>query len=376
MSLISKLRTKDSFFDDKLAKKKEGTRKQYKYALRDFEIFMKQKHNLNLEQSISELKNSKVEEVIDLLQSWINQSKIELRNQKFRLSLLNNYFYYRGLKIDSRDIKDLEFENKATEERRPVTKTELMQIIGNTRIFSDPKKNTRKPLYLALLSSGMAIGEACHIKKSDLDIKGERVKIVIKHEYTKRSSRGRSVYISKETWPALKPIYDMKDQDDFIFHNSHSVKAAVANEQMRITENANSLNLGDKYDSGTARITLHAFRAFYATKAIQVNGENYQHKMLGHKGHLMEYDRYTDEKKLELYLKMEGELLIYEEKPQDREVTSLREELKKDRDRIQALEGLKDEVKNSSIEMMGKLSPKQYKKFRVALDEALKSYKK
>jgi len=363
------VRTYKSFFDDKLAKKKEGTRRQYKYALRDFENFMQLKHNLNLEQSIHELKNSNTDDIIDLLQSWINNSKIELRNQKGRLSLLNNYFYYRGLKIDQRDIKDLEFANGQTEERRPVTKNELRTIIGCTKTFKDPKRNTRKALYLSLVSSGMAIGEACHIKKSDLDLTQERVKIVLKPQYTKRSSRGRTVFISKEAWKLLEPIYKLKDQNDYLFHNSVNIKSATANEQLRLTQITNSINLGDKYDSGTARITLHAFRAYFFTQATQKHGIAYAHKLTGHKGYLEEYARFTPEKKLSMYLELEPDLYIFEEKPESKEVASLKE-------RIESLEGLRDEVKNSSIEMMGKLSPKQFKAFQDALNKALKSYKK
>ena len=53
-------------------------------------------------------------------------------------------------------------------------------------------------------------------------------------------------------------------------------------------------------------------RAYYATHAVRVHGENYMNKMIGHAGYLMEYDRYDDSKKLEMYLKLEPSLLVYE----------------------------------------------------------------
>ena len=70
-----------------------------------------------------------------------------------------------------------------------------------------------------MLSSGMTIEETCHIIKSDLDFELERVRITIKHEYTKKN-RGRIVYISKEAYKALKALIKKKGPNDFVFLSS------------------------------------------------------------------------------------------------------------------------------------------------------------
>jgi len=240
---------------------------------------------------------------------------------------LNNYLYYRGVKIDPRDMKDLEYLNKESQERKAISLEAMQQIISYCR----PQ---RKALYLAMSSSGIAIEEACHIRKSDLGFKLARVRIMIKPEYTKKKSRGRTTFMSKEAYKALKPFLKRKRKNDFVFHNSTDPKVTKDNESQCLRRVVDLLKLGKKYESGTREITSHGFRAYFATKAVQVHGENYMHKMLGHKGHLMEYDRYEDDRKLEMYLKLEPKLLIFEQPVDDKELQSLKEENKEFRKKL------------------------------------------
>jgi len=329
--LLSTNRTFETFFDVKLNSKTSGTRKQYHYALKDFEDHVKLKYNLSLEQIIEEFKASEVEQIIDTLQGWINKSKIEIKNRQARVCQVNNYLYYRGVKIDPRDMKDLEYLNKESQERRAISLDEIQQILSRCSL-------QRRSLYLAMLSSGMAIEEACHIIKSDLDFSLERVRIIIKPEYTKKKSRGRTTFISKEAYKALKPFLKSKGPEDFVFHNSDDPKITKENESQCLRRVVDLLGLGQRYDSGTREITSHGFRAYFFTKAVQVHGENYAHKMTGHKGHLMEYDRYDDKVKLEMYLKLEPKLLIFEQELDTKELDTLREENKKIIERLDKTE--------------------------------------
>jgi hypothetical protein len=86
--------------------------------------------------------------------------------------------------------------------------------------------------------------------------------------------------------------------------------------------------LDEKYDTVNRRkITLHSFRAYFFTKAARVHDENYAHKLTGHGGYLPQYDRLTDDEKLDLYLKLESELLVYDNSKKSVEI----EKLKKDK---------------------------------------------
>ena len=77
MSLISSQRTYETFFDIKLRTKKAGTKKNYRLALLDFDKFCKKKLTNSLENLIPEFRNASTEDIIDTLQAWINDTKIQ-----------------------------------------------------------------------------------------------------------------------------------------------------------------------------------------------------------------------------------------------------------------------------------------------------------
>ncbi len=317
MSLLTKVRSYESFFDTKLSKKKEQTRKLYKYSLDDFDIFCKKHLTANLEQSIENFKKANTDEIIDVLQLWINNSPIGRQsNLKGRLSQINNYLYYRGVKIDSRDLKDLEYENGEPEERRPLSYDELKKIVNAAT-------QRQRALILSLSSSGMAIGEACHLIKSDFDFSQSRIIIHIKPSYTKKSGRGRTVFISYEAERILKPILDKLEDNERVFGYSDTIKDSINNYQNQFRRLVDSIGLGVKYESGKRQKTLHALRSYYFTKANKVHGLDYAHKMTGHKGYLSQYNRLEESEKLEMYLKLEPELLVNEAKPESSRIKEL-----------------------------------------------------
>ena len=61
------------------------------------------------------------------------------------------------------------------------------------------------------------------------------------------------------------------------------------------------------------KITSHSFRAYFFTAATRKHGENYAHKMTGHGGYLIQYDRYDDETKLKMYLELEPDLVVFDQ---------------------------------------------------------------
>lgn len=308
MSLISKQRSYDTFFDIKLKNRKPGTRKNYRLALLDFDRFCNKRLNKSLENLIPEFRQASTDDIIDTLQAWINDCSLQSNlNQRGRMAQINSYLYYRGVKIDSRDMKDLEFENSEPEERRPVTDDELKKII-------DSANPILKTLCFTLSSSGMAIGECCHLVKSDFDFTQKRIAIHIKPSYTKKNSRGRTVYVSSEAEKYLKPLLAKLDDNDLVFDTSPDIPHTIINLTVQFRRLIDRIGLDVKYESGTRHKTLHALRAFFFTKAVQKHGLAYSHKMTGHRGYLEEYNRYTDEEKLKMYLELEPELFVYEKK--------------------------------------------------------------
>jgi len=69
--------------------------------------------------------------------------------------------------------------------------------------------------------------------------------------------------------------------------------------------------LYEKQENGHGKITSHSFRAFFITKVSRFD-RDLAHFLAGQKNkmYLPRYDRLTDDEKLELYLKIEPELII------------------------------------------------------------------
>lgn len=169
------------------------------------------------------------------------------------------------------------------------------------------------------------MGEAVQITKSDLEFK-ERVQINIRPKYTKTQT-GRSVFISKEAQQVLETYIDDLNQDDTIFYKDNHKKPRyrVSTEDIRLHEAVVRLGLSMKYSTnGRHKITTHSMRAFFFTQAVRKHGENYAHKLTGHGGYLMQYDRMTDEEKLKMYIELESDLVIFDTSKQKLEIEKLK----------------------------------------------------
>ena len=71
--------------------------------------------------------------------------------------------------------------------------------------------------------------------------------------------------------------------------------------------------LDQKYETnGRNMISTHSFRAFFITR-VSRHDPNLAKYFAGQKGYLMQYDRLSDEEKLEYYIKFEPSLLVCEQ---------------------------------------------------------------
>ena len=351
-SFLVKDRTKETYLQ-KISSEPQGTQQNRIVTINNFERFVSELYEeKTIESVIEELKILKKTEedkyfdaLYDLLQEWINwntEQGIESSTQRTFFSYLRNYLYYRGIKTDQQDIKEnLKFGKKIHVERHPLSQEEYRMIID---VIRNPK---RKALFLLLGSSGMRIGEAMQLKKKDLDVSQERIKVNIPAEITK-TRKGRSTYMSRETEKMLKPFLDDYADDDFIFDFGSTTDKSMrsARESNNLRTVLKRLNLDDRYPSNNhGKITTHSFRAYFFTLATRRHGENYAHRLTGHSGYLMQYDRMTEEEKLDMYIELEQDLMIYDQtkneleieklQKDNKELTQLRQELrelKKQRD--------------------------------------------
>ncbi len=356
MSITRKQKSTEEY-KRKLENLPPNTRRNKLRVVSNFEKFCKEYHNSTPENICKELlilKKQNEEEYIDtlyeILQDWINHISKTLNPNSLRTTFTNlrSYIYYFGIKTDSQDVKNLlSFPRVQKEEKYPLKHDQLLRIIQDQERFP-----VRKALYLACSSSGMRIGEAVQIKKSDLEFK-DRIQINIRPEYTKTQT-GRSVFVSKECQQVLETYLEDLKQTDTVFYRGKCKNATfvAANESKRLGECLDRLGLGMKYGSSQKfKISTHSLRAFFFTQAVRKHGENYAHRLTGHGGYLIQYDRMNDEEKLKLYVELEPELVVYDSSKQKLEIEKLKlqqtkemQEMKEEMDRMKeqlALQGMK-----------------------------------
>lgn len=329
-SFLTKKKDRKSF-KDSLSAAPESTQKNKMYAVKLFEKFVKESYSgRTVSDVIEELQLLKSQEsevyeraLYDVLQDWINWSKNKgLGNYTIRVAFSNirKYLFHSGIKTNEQDIKAyLQFGKRARENRYPLSHNEYKRILDGLSRHTEVQA-----LFLALGSSGMRIGEALSLKKKDLDLTTIRIKVNL--PTNTKSRAGRTTYLSLETEKLLRPYLEKIGQDDYVF----AKKNHKLNEQSirrMLGRLIDKLDLVGRYQSNNIRkITSHSFRAYFFTKAARKHGENYAHKLVGHGGYLMQYDRMTEDEKLEMYLKLEPDLVVFDQTKNELEISRLKQD--------------------------------------------------
>jgi len=324
------VRNKESFLKKK---KHTGTNSNYHSSINNFENFCMEKYAKA--DIIESLKKNTDEEIIDFLQAWIDYNdKLNPSTVLNMFSRIKKYLHHRGIKLHPQDIKEeLEFRRASQEELYPLSLENIQSILKEMR-------HKNKVLFICQLSSLMRIGEMVQLKKKHLILEHKNIIAKLPPTITK-FSKGRTTFFSKEASNLLRPILKSLGDDDLIFATNHNVRHAEINTEQILNRVLDKIGLGQRYESnGRYKINTHSWRAYGITK-ISRHDPNFAKKLAGQKGYLLQYDRMTDEKKLELYQKFEVDLIIdnteklkLENEKKTKEIT----ELEVKNERIDALE--------------------------------------
>jgi integrase len=358
-SFLTRERTNESF-EQRISTEPSGTQLCKKYAVKIFGDFVVERYpgktiadivdELNLIKS-TQNQQTYEEALYGILQDWINWNENRgLGNYTIRISFSNlrKFLFHLGIKTNEQDIKEyLRFGKRVKEERHPLSDKEYRDIVLG---FS---RNPTMQLFLLMLgSSGMRMGEALKLKKKDLDLSKQRIKVNIPADTKTRT--GRSTYISNEAKEKLDPILEKISPDDYIFGKNGRVPH-IHNFTRALIRTLDKMGMSEKYQSNSIRkISTHSFRAYFFTKAARKHGENYAHKMVGHGGYLMQYDRMTEDEKLTMYIELEPELVVFDQTRNELEIKKLKQD-------NESIEQLRDEVR--------KLRENQAKQDKKMLDE-------
>ena len=251
-----------------------------------------------------------------------------------RFSNLRDYLYHLGIRINLQDVKQLlKFPKKSKEERYALKKSELRDLV-----MAQSRYPKRQALYLACSSSGMRISEALAVRKSDLDFSCERVMVRIRAETTK-TRQARTTFLSKECEEKIKTYLGKLNNDDLVFSDSRCQRPNIL-EQNALRRALDRLHLYQKYSTnGFSKISTHSFRSYFFTAAARKHGENYAHKLTGHGGYLMQYDRMTDEEKLKMYIELEPELVVFDQTKNELKIKELEKKVKQSKESENQAEG-------------------------------------
>ncbi len=155
-------------------------------------------------------------------------------------------------------------------------------------------------------------------------------KALIPAIYTKKN-QSRTIFFSQEVNQYLEPLLNKLNDDDRVWPD----KADASDNKLVICrQNAgvvfryicNKLGYTERYEtSGLFKHNLYCFRGYFFTEALRVTNSDTAHAIIGHGAYLSQYQRRTDQKKLDLYQEIEPEILIFDE-AQNKSIISKQQE--------------------------------------------------
>jgi len=323
----------------KIAKKAPRTILTYETAFNNFGKFCQQKYNKSMDKVIEEYQNVSNDQVLDSLQDYVNWNENGAGTIRIYLSRIKKYLHFHGIKFDRYDIADsIDLPKVHEDELHPISLDEFNQILAKASY-------KRRMLYLCMASSGMRPNEILNLRRKDIETGKDRLIVHVPAKFTKLK-RGRTTFFSIEAQKMLLPKLRELNDNDLVFGSGS--KSSVNTESINFLRLITRIGLDDRYESNNRHLlTLYSFRAFFITK-LSRHDENIAKKFAGQKGYLLQYDRLTDEEKLQKYIEFEPDLIINQEqklklanKQQERElgrVADLEEQILKLQDKYKELQ--------------------------------------
>lgn len=305
-------RTENDFFE-KISVKNKKTIREYSYKIKAWKLFVDERFG-----DPNFIPKDK-QDALDLFQLFINR----LAKNHSAVTVLNyssgvrKFLYYRGAPLTKDDVSEF------IDMPRPIKKELHGLVLEEIHLILNSLKYDDKVMFMSQLSSGMRIGELVQLRKRHLILTHDRIIVKIPHTIAK-FSKARTTILSIESSKLLQVILKRKNDDDLVFGSSENPESSVANKEKILRTHLNQIGLNQRYD-GTRnyQINTHSFRAYFITK-VSRHDPNLAKFFSGQEGYLLQYDRLTDDEKLEYYLDFEKDLLIFDLVKKEEEIKKLR----------------------------------------------------
>ena len=342
----------------------------YRTATKRFQDFLHKHYGCSDEEIIQKIERG-IANVAPLLKEFViflDKSGYKPASITMWLGAVKGYLRHCGVKIYSEDLKGIVRIPKQTRTRdTPLTKELLVKLLHAIPL-------RLQCVVLAAVSSGMRIGEIVQLRLSDIDFETKPTTLNIRAETTK-TKESRTTFITEEATSCLKQYlaryFGWKDgekninlQNTLIFYRTCSTKdldqepksylIIEGKFQRMLTDHIKKIpELYMKNENGRKVIHFHAFRKFFRTIVGDVLGRDFAEAMIGHHFYMDTYYNLPEQKKREMYLKVEQHLTVSDFQTFEKNLHDLSQKSSK----IQAdLEGLKQYIMNNSIKIPDSLS--------------------
>jgi len=322
MGFIKKVKQR-SDFSNSIKTLKPSTKAAMNNTLKLFSKYC-ESENSTLDEAVEEMKIADKKDVFSALQGWVNwlyEKGLSTYSIPVYFSHIRTYLYFYGITISDQERKhEIKYPRIIQDEKHGLSLNEVKRILE----CSSPK---RRPLYLTLLSSGIRIGEAMQLRKKDLQLINKNFMINVRGETTK-TQKGRKCFMSFEATKLVFPRWKSLKDNELVFATNENPVHARTNEQIVFDRVRSLAFLTDRYDSSNRfHVSFHSFRAYFITK-VSRHDHNLAKRLAGQKSYLDQYDRLDINEKLELYLKLELDLVVYDSNIKDMKIEELEQKNK------------------------------------------------
>ncbi len=249
------------------------------------------------------------EDIYPFLQEWIEWNVgrgIASSSIRCYFNSLRSYLWYNGIKLDPVGIKqNLKFPKLLRESQLPITP----EIMENILEASRPELRFH---LLALVSSGMRVGELGQIRISNLDLAHENIAVRIPASITK-TGRSRVTFFSKQVSSMIRYRIDIGKASDYVFagrRRSDQFSNLVTKRFAAARKKTGMLKKYDHCKQNRYTIHVHSLRAYFITKANRIQF-GLGHILAGHEFYMGQYNRYTVEELLDMYRHLDASVTFH-----------------------------------------------------------------
>lgn len=271
------------------------------------------------------------------------------------LAIVKEFLSHNNVEFTRKQEKNI--RNKMVEGGPVSEEAELnKELVRNILAFCDIRL---KALILVLLSSGMRIGEAVQVRKADIQISqdGTHGIVTLKGVSRSRGSRlknrhSRTTFIGKEAVEVVQQWYEVREKylDTSCKRSRGRWQASDLDDgrvfpygiptlggSLRTALKRANLFVQDE-DTGRSTVHFHLFRKYFITTMTNSGiPEKFVDFYAGHLGELdRSYQKQTKDKLLEVYMRGEPYLRVYDDRAE--EIAKTKEEIKETKERVRDMQ--------------------------------------